>query len=176
MNKQEKQDLVKSLGSTLSSSATVVMINFAGLSVSMQQDLKKQLKEVGATMIVVKNTLIKRAGEVAKIDKETLTDEILSGQTALIVTNADPVAPIQVLGKFIKENKVPEFKVGVVEGSFQDNASLRKLSTLPNKDALLSQVLGTLMSPLSGLVATLNGNTQKLLYILDQKSKEKAGD
>lgn len=170
MNKQDKQELVKSLGSTLSSSTTVVMINFAGLSVSMQQTLKKELKQVGADMIVVKNTLIKKAGEIAKIDRQVLSNEILSGQTALIVSSDDAIAPIQILGKFIKENKVPEFKVGVVEGSFQDNASLQKLSTLPGKDALLGQVLGTLMSPLSGLVATLNENTQKLLYVLKEAS------
>ena len=127
-------------------------------------------------MIVVKNTLIKKAGGLAKIDEKALSDEILSGQTALVVSSTDPVAPIAILGKFIKENKVPEFKVGVVDGNFRDAVSLQKLSTLPGKDELLGQVLGTLMSPMSGLVATLNGNTQKLLYILDQKSKQKAGD
>ena len=176
MNKQEKIDLVKSLGSTLKEASSVVLVNFAGLSVSSQQALKKQLKEVDADMVVVKNTLIKLAAKDANLDEKTVSDEVLTGQTALVVSKNDPIAAIQVLGKFIKENNVPEFKVGIVEGSFQDAQGLSKLSTLPGKDALLGQVLGSLMSPSYGLVGVLQGNLQKLVYIIDQKSKQKVGD
>lgn len=174
MKKQDKIELVKSLGSTLSSSASVVMVNFEGLSVSLQQKLKKELKAVDADMVVVKNTLIKRAGTDAGIDESVLTDEVLSGQTALILTSSDPVAPIQVLGKFIKENQVPRFKVGVVEGNFQDSATLEKLSTLLGKDALLGLVLGSLMAPMTGLIGTLSGNMQKLLYLLQNANPDKS--
>ena len=122
-------------------------------------------------MIVVKNTLLKRAIESAKIEPKMATDEILSGQTAIVIANEDPVAPIQILGKFAKEMELPKFKVGVVEGTFEDNESLLKLSTLPGRDALLGQVLGALVASEYGLVGTLNGNMQKLVYILDQKAK-----
>jgi ribosomal protein L10 len=71
---------------------------------------------------------------------------------------------------------IPKFKVGVVDGSFQDEVSLAKLATLPGRDALLSQVLGTLMGLEYGLVGTLNGNLQKLIYILDQASKKSGGE
>lgn len=171
LKKQEKIDLVKSLGSSLKDASSVVLVNFAGLSVSAQQDLKKQLKAVGADIVVVKNTLIKLAAKDAGIDEKTTADDVLVGQTALVISKDDPIAAIQILGKFIKENEVPQFKVGVVEGSFQDADSLSKLSTLPGKDALLGQVLGSLMSPSYGLVGVLQGNLQKLVYILDQKSK-----
>ena len=129
-------------------------------------------------MVVVKNTLLKRAGEVAGMDKELLADSILTGQTALIISSADPIAPIQILGKFAKEFvseaglPIPKFKVGVVEGSFQDESALAKLSTLPGRDALLGQLLGTLMGSQYGLVGTLNANLQKLVNILDQASKK----
>lgn len=171
LKKQEKIDLVKSLGSSLKDASSVVLVNFAGLSVSAQQDLKKQLKAVGADIVVVKNTLIKLAAKDAGIDEKTTADDVLVGQTALVISKDDPIVAIQILGKFIKENEVPQFKVGVVEGSFQDADSLSKLSTLPGKDALLGQVLGSLMSPSYGLVGVLQGNLQKLVYILDQKSK-----
>lgn len=170
MLKQAKVQLVTDLTPRLKNSTCVVLVNFAGLSVSLQQKLKSELKANGAEMIVVKNTLIKRAGIEAKLDEKALTDEVLSGQTALIITEGDAVAPIQVLGKFTKLNQVPQFKVGIVEGSFQDAASLNKLSSLPNKDVLLSQVLGSLMSPAYGLVGVLQGNLQKLIYIIDQRS------
>jgi len=166
MNKQNKSDLIKGLAPELKKATSIVFVNFAGLSVGLQQKLKLQLKAIGSDMTVVKNTLIKLAGKEAGLSDEVLTDEVLSGQTALIMTEGDAVAPIQTLGRFVKENQVPQFKVGVIEGAFQNKEALLKISTLPTKEVLYSQVVGSLMSPMYGLVGTLNGNMQKLLYIL----------
>jgi large subunit ribosomal protein L10 len=178
MKKLEKIEFVKKLQEELKGAKSVVLVNYAGLGVKAQQELKKRLSEVGGKMVVVKNTLLGRAGEAAGIDKELLTDSILTGQTALVISSEDPIAPIQVLGKFAKEftseagNPIPKFKVGMVEGSFQDESALAKLSTLPGRDALLGQLLGTLMGSEYGLVGTLNANLQKLVNILDQASKK----
>jgi len=171
MKKLEKTFLVENLTQELKSAKSIVLINYTGMSVKIQQAFKKQLKEVGADMLVVKNTLLKIAGENAGIDKQTLADDILSGQTALIIASEDAIAPINVLGKFIKENEVPDFKVGIVEGTFQDKETLIALSNLPGRDALMGQVLGSLMSGVYQLVGTLNSNLQNLYYILDNKSK-----
>ncbi|MDP3917878.1 MAG: 50S ribosomal protein L10 [Candidatus Woesebacteria bacterium] len=170
MNKQNKKDLVVKLTPKLKASKSIVFVNFAGLSVSLQQKLKLELKAIGSDMTVVKNTLIKRAGKEAKINDAVLTDEVLSGQTALILSESDAIAPIQVIGKFAKENMVPQFKVGIVEGNLQDKDALIKISTLPTKDVLYSQLIGSLMSPMYGLVGTLNGNMQKLLFVLKEVS------
>jgi large subunit ribosomal protein L10 len=170
MLKAEKITLVDNLVAELKDAKSLVLINYTGLNVKAQQDLKKRLKEVGGRMVVVKNTLLKRAFASAKIDDEMATDEILSGQTALVIADEDPIAPIQVLGRFAKEQELPKFKVGIVEGTFQDSESLAKLSTLPGRDALLGQVLGALILPEYGLVGVLQGNLQKLVYILKQKA------
>ncbi len=148
-----------------------MLVNYTGLNVKAQQDLKRRLKEAGGRMVVVKNTLLKRAIENAGLDKETSTDEILSGQTAIVLAYDDPIAPIQALGKFAKEFELPKFKVGIVEGSFQNADALNKLSILPGRDALLGQVLGSLVSNLYGLVGTLQNPLQTLVYTLDQKAK-----
>lgn len=171
MNKQNKTDLIKSLAPELKKATSIVFVNFAGLSVGLQQKLKQELKAVGSDMTVVKNTLIKLAGKEAGLTEDVLTDEVLSGQTALIMTEGDAVAPIQVLGKFVKENQVPQFKVGVIEGAFQGKEALLKISTLPTKEVLYSQVVGSLMSPMYNIVGVLSGNLQKLVYILDQKAR-----
>lgn len=168
MKKAEKVLFTDNLTAELKVAKSFVLINYTGLTVASQQELKKRLKEVGAKMIVVKNTLLKRASVAAKIDKELLTDEVLSGQTALIISEGDPISFIQVLGKFAKEFSVPRMKVGVVDGIFQDYETLAKLSALPGKSALLGQLLGTLMSPAGGLVGTLNENLEKFLYILKE--------
>lgn len=170
MNKQNKKDLVVKLTPRLKSASSIVFVNYTGLSVGLQQKLKLQLKAIGSDMTVVKNTLIKIAGKEAGLNEDILTDEVLSGQTALILTEGDAVAPIQILGKFVKENQVPQFKVGIIEGAFQNKEALVKISTLPTKDVLFSQVVGSLMSPMYGLVGTLNGNMQKLVYILKEVS------
>ncbi|MEK7061457.1 MAG: 50S ribosomal protein L10 [Patescibacteria group bacterium] len=170
MKKAEKVLFTDNLTAELKSAKSFVLINYTGLSVSSQQELKKRLKEVCAKMLVVKNTLLKRASETAKIDKKILTDEVLSGQTALVISSGDPISFIQVLGKFAKEFSVPQMKVGIVDGLFQDNATLVKLATLPGRNALLSQLLGSLMSSSYGLVGTLNGNLQKLVYVLHAKA------
>jgi len=170
MLKTQKVTLVDNLIEELKDAKSLVLVNYTGLNVKSQQELKKRLKEVGSRMVVIKNTLLKRAIESAKIDNKVATDEILSGQTALVIADEDPIAPIQILGKFAKENELPKFKVGVVDGSFQDSESLTKLSALPGRDVLLGQVLGALMSPQYGLVGTLQGNIQKLLFVLKQKA------
>jgi large subunit ribosomal protein L10 len=172
MKKAEKVFFVDNLTEEIKSAKSLVLINFAGMSVKAQQDLKTRLKEAGAKMIVVKNTLLKRAGEAAKVDAGILEDSVLTGQTALIVSEKDPIAPIQVLGTFAKEYEVPQLKVGIVEGMFQDSMSLTKISTLPGKDALLGQLLSVLASPSSGLVGVLSGNMQGLVYILKKKGGE----
>jgi large subunit ribosomal protein L10 len=170
MLKAEKVTLVDNLIAELKDAKSLVLINYTGLNVKAQQELKKRLKEAGGRMIVVKNTLLKRAFTAAKIDDKMATDEILSGQTAIVLADEDPLAPIQALGKFAKERELPKFKVGIVEGVFQDSESLAKLSTLPGRDVLLGQLLGVLISPQYGLVGTLQGNLQKLVYVLKAKA------
>ena len=170
MKKLQKIEFVENLSNELKEAKSVVLVNYTGLNVKAQQDLKGRLKEVGGRMIVAKNTLLKRAGEMAKIDNGVMEDSVLQGQTALIIGNEDPIAPIQILGKFAKENELPKFKVGVIDGTFQDEAALTKLSTLPGRDALLGQLLGTLMGVEFGLVGTLQGNLNKLVYTLKQAS------
>ncbi len=170
MLKKDKITFVDSLVPHLKEAKSVVLVNYAGLDVKAQQDLKTKLKEVNGEFVVVKNTLLKRAGESAKIDSQILTDTVLYGQTALLIANGDSIAPIQVLGKFALEFDIPKFKVGVIDGKFFDSLSLSQLSALPSRDVLLGQLLGSLISPMYGLVGTLSGNMQKLIYVLKVKA------
>ena len=170
MKKQEKVFFVENLTEELKSAQSIILVNYAGLGVKSQQELKRRLVEVGAKLIVVKNTLLKRAGETAKIDPQVLSDSVLTVQTAIILASKDAIEPLTVLGNFAKEFTVPTMKVGIIDGSFQDNPTLIHLSNLPFKDVLLTQLLGILKSPSYGLVSTLNANTQKLLFVLKSKA------
>ena len=174
MKKTEKSFFVQNLTEELNSANTLVLVDYSGLSVKMQQDLKKRLAEISSKLLVVKNSLFKLAGEKAGLPQETLTDTVLSGPTALVVTEEDPIAPLQVLAKFAKEFGILNLKAGVIEKDFQDKDSLTTLSKLSSKNVLLEQVVSAIGSPLFGLVGTLQGNTQKLISILDQAAKKES--
>ena len=175
MKKGEKSFFVANLAEELKTAKSTILINFSGMGVKTQQELKKRLSEVNARMMVVKNTLFKLAGKEAKIPKETLTDSVLAGQTALILADEDPISPLQILAKFTKEFEVPQLKVGIVEGYFQDKEALVALSKLPGKEALVAQAVGTIGGPIYSLMDTLQGNLQKLVFVLNQ-AKLKGGE
>lgn len=175
MKKAEKPFFVENLAEELKSAESVILVDYSGLSVKMQQELKRRLTEVGAKMLVVKNTLFKLAGKAAKVPAETLTDTILTGQTALVLSEEDPISSLHVLGKFAVEFEVPQLKVGIIEGSFQDKGTLTTLSKLPGKEALVAQVVGTIGAPMYSLVGTLEANMQKLVLVLEQ-AKQKGGE
>lgn len=170
-NRVKKEKEVEALERKLKETQSIVLIDFSGMDVKLQQELKSRLTEVGASMNVVKNTLLKLAGKKAKLPEETLKDAVLTGQTAAIISGDDAVSPIQVLGKFIDEFELPTLKVGVVEGTFTDKDGLLTLSKLPGKDVLLGQVVGGIASPMYGMVGVLNANMQKLVYTLSQAAK-----
>jgi len=171
MKRSEKPFFVDNLTEELKSATSVVLVDYTGLTVKMQQDLKRALKEVGAKMFVAKNTLYRLAADKAKLPEGAFTDTVLTGPTAFILTEEDPIAPLQVIHKFTVEREIPQFKIGVVEGSFQDKDALSTLAKLPGKEALMSQAVGTIAAPMYGLVGVLQGNLQKLVYILTESSK-----
>ena len=171
MKRLEKSLFVENLAQELKNATCVVLVDYTGLSVKMQQELKVRLTDVKANMLVVKNTLLKLAGKNAKIPEETLEDTILSGPTAIIISEADPIAPLQILAKFAKEKEILNFKVGIIEGKFQDKETLTKLALLPSKEILYGQLIGSMSSPMYGIISTLQGNLQKLIWILNEKSK-----
>ena len=174
MKRAEKELFVQNLTAELKSASTIVLVDYTGLTVKAQQELKKRLRDVGAKLAIVKNTLFRLAGTNAKVSQDTLTDTVLTGPTALVITKDDPIAPIQILGKFAQEFELPQLKVGVVEGKFQDKESLLILSKLPSKEILLGQAVGTIASPLYGIVGVLQGNLKKLVFILNEYSKSEA--
>ena len=171
MKKSEKPFFVENLTEEIKSASSVILLNYEGLNVSLQQELKKSLREINAKMFVTKNTLFKLAAESAKVDSGALSDTVLTGPTAFVITEDDPIAPLQILHKFAADNNVPQFKVGLIEGIFQDKETLEKLAQLPGKDILYAQTVAAIAGPMYGIVGTLQANLQKLVYILNAKAK-----
>ncbi len=172
MKKTEKATVIADLAEKLSKSSSSIFVDFTKMNVPIAEALKADLKKSNARMLVAKNTLIRIAATQANLPKEASQDSILSGQTAVIYTNDDSVAPIQALGNFLKKSEIPQPKAGVIDGVFYDKAQLIAISKLPGKKDLYAQAIGSMLSPVYGLVGTLNGNLQKLVMILQAKAAQ----
>ncbi len=170
MKKQEKSVFVKKLTAKLKSAKSISLVDFAGMGVKSQQELKKKLKEAKGGMFVAKNTLIRIAGKEANLPEELLGDTILKGQTAVVVGDEDPISPIQILGKFLETNDTAKMKAGVVEGQFQNKEGLIALSKLPSKEILVGQALGAIAGPMYSLINTLEAKMREIIVILNTKA------
>jgi len=172
MKKSEKPYFVENLAEELKSATGYILVDYSGLTVKMQQDLKKRLREVGGEMTIVKNSLFKLSAKNTKAPSDITSDTVLSGPTALIMTEKDPISVLQILSKFAKETEIMQFKVGIIEGEFRDKDSLVKLASLPGKAILQMQLLGAIQAPSYSLIGVLQGNLQKLIYVITEyKSK-----
>ena len=95
------------------------------------------------------------------------------GSIAIAVSENDPVAPAKLLSTFIKENKILSIKAGYVDGKVMTAAEVEKLAALPSKEELVAKMLGSLNSPIAGLVNVLNGNVRGLVVALNAIKEQK---
>lgn len=171
MKRAEKPFFVEDLAAQIKDAKSTILVNYQGLAIKQLSDLRSRIAEAGGKMLVAKNTLIKLALEEAGV-KDDQVNEYLTGPSAVILSQEDEIAPLQALGKFITENDLPELKFGIFNASILDKARLLALSKLPGRDTLLGQVVGTVSSPIYGLVGTLQGNLAKLVYVLNAKASQ----
>lgn len=148
-----KQPIVQAIADDVKDAASVVLVDYRGLTVAQDTELRKQLREAGIVYKVCKNTMMKRAFEGTEF---AALDEHLEGPSAIAVSKDDATAPARILCKFAKDAKALELKAGVVEGTFYDNAGLTELSKIPSREELLSKLLGSLQSPITNLARVLN--------------------
>jgi len=172
ITKEQKVKTVADLKDKLSRASGMVLANYHGLSVSQIQELKKSLKESDAEFVISKNTLISRAAEEAK---KEIPGEQLEGPTAILFAFGDALASIKKLADFIKQYQLPEIKIGDLEGRVISKDEVLSLAKIPSKQELYAKVVGSLNSPIYGLVTALSGNFRNLVYVLKQVENSKGG-
>ena len=156
---------VEQLTELLKGSVSGVIVDYKGITVDEDTQLRKELREAGVKYFVEKNTMLKRAFNNIGIEG---FDEVLNGTTAIALSADDQTAPARILGKFAEkdENKF-NLKAGFVEGVVYDAAGVQKLSKIPSKDVLLAQLVGSLQGPIQKLAATLQA-------LADKKNEDEA--
>jgi large subunit ribosomal protein L10 len=171
LNREEKQQAVTQLSDKLKDVSLVVATDYRGLTVEEITQLRNELRSVSSEYKVVKNTLLKRATEGTPIEP---LHEHLTGPTAILVSPEDPVGPLKVLVKHLKNYSALSIKGGVLEGKALSADETKELSTLPGRQELLSKVLSLCVSPHVGLLNTLNGIAQKFVRVLHAIEQKKA--
>ena len=148
-----KQPIVDEISGVINGAQSVVVVDYRGLTVAEDTQLRKQLREAGVSYKVYKNTLVSRAVEGTEF--ESLRD-VLEGPSAFAVSTTDATAPARILAKFAKTAKALEIKAGVVEGTYYDADGMKAIAAVPSREELLSKLLGSLQSPITNLARVLN--------------------
>ena len=145
---ESKKAVVESLTGKIQEASSVVFVDYKGITVAQDTELRKQFREAGVEYSVVKNTLTNFATKNAGYD----FSEILNGTTAMAST------PARIVCEFAKKNKLKTLTIkgGVVEGSVLSADQLNGFGELPSKNALVAQVLGTFLAPISSLACVID--------------------
>lgn len=147
-----KQPIVDEIKGLVDGAAGLVVVDYCGLTVEQDTQLRRQLREAGVTYKVYKNTLVRRAVEGTEF--EGITDQ-LEGPNAFAVSRDDATAPARILAKFAKNAPTLELKCGVVEGTLYDQAGIQALSMIPSREELLSKFLGSIQSPITNFARVI---------------------
>ena len=153
-----KQPIVDEISETIKGAQSLVVVDYRGLTVAEDTQLRKKLREAGVSYKVYKNTLVNRA--IAGTEFESLKD-VLEGPNAFAVSADDATAPARVLAEFAKTAPNLEIKAGVVEGTFYDADGMKAISSIPSREVFLSKLLGSLQSPITNLARVLNQIAEK---------------
>lgn len=174
VGKVYRATLVTRIKDELKNSKSTFLLSYSALSASQLNVFRKDLKKIGATVYVSKNRIAEIALKEFKQDKLAGTIE---RQTAFVWTNAgsDSVEVSKLLVKFLKDFKGLAVHGGLIEGEFLGKDDVKRLSDLPSREVLLTQLLQTMISPVTRLQSALNSKTHDLLSILEQLKEKKGG-
>jgi len=153
-----KQPVVQSIVDDITGASSVMIVNYRGITVEQDTELRKQLREAGIIYKVCKNTMMKRAFEGTDFAQ---LDDVLEGPNAIAISKDDATAPARIICKFAKDAKVLEVKGAVVEGTLYDEAGCATLSQIPSREVLLGKLLGSIQSPITNLARVLNQIAEK---------------
>jgi large subunit ribosomal protein L10 len=171
-NRQKKMDIVIKLNEKIGRAKAIVFTNYQGLTHKQLEKLKKTIKPFNAEYVVAKNSLVLRALEENKIKVEDLKE--FEGPTGTLLIYEDFIGPLKELAKLVKELGIPSVKFGVMESKNLTGEQVMKLSALPARETLLTQIAIGLKSPLFGLHRALSWNLQKLIMTLKAVETKKA--
>ena len=153
MNRDEKAAVIEEVAGEINSAQAVFAVDYRGITVAQVKDLRVRLQDSDTQLRVVKNSLTERAADRAGAPE---LKPLLVGPTALAFVRGDAALAAKVLSDVSRALRILDFKGGLMEGAVLTAEELQSIARLPSRDVLHAQLVGTIASPLSGLVRTLN--------------------
>lgn len=166
----EKATTVADITARLRASSTAVLADYRGMTVGQMRELRSKLRGGGIEMVVVKNTLARRAAKAAGY--EPLSAELV-GPVAMLFAVDDVSAPARILNEYIRANRKMVIKAGLLEGQVIKADAVTELADLPSREVLLSRLLGAMQAPLGNLASVLQAPIVKLARTLDAVCSQK---
>ena len=161
-NLEMKKTVVAGIKEKFEKAQTVVLVDYRGLTVAEDTELRNQLRKAGVEYAVLKNTMISRAIEGMNVDEMHAS---LEGPTAVAFGYEDMIAPAKILSEFAKKSKKLTIKCGVCDGAYLNAEGVEALASLPSKEVLIAKIMGSMMSAVS-----------KFVYCVEAIRKQKAGE
>ena len=156
ITREKKESLVADLAAKLAGAKSVVFTDYRGLTVEEIDEVRNQLRKQGIEFKVIKNTLFKLAAKQAGIEIST---DVTSGHpVAIAFAGTDEVAPAKITYTYSKKNEKFAIVGGILEGKEISDIMVKSLASLPSREELYAKIVGSLASPLSGMVNVLSGN------------------
>ena len=156
---QMKSQVVAEIVEKLQKSSSTIVVDYKGLTVEEVTELRKKMREAGVEYKVYKNTLVRRAAKEVGI--EEFNNELLVGTNAIAFGYDDPIAPARVIKEFMEAHPKMQLKMGVVEGTFYNEAQIVEFANIPPRVVLLAKLLGSLKAPMSNFVYLLDALVKK---------------
>ena len=153
-----KQPIVEEIAAEIKDAQSVVLVDYRGLTVAQDTELRKVLREAGVTYKVYKNTMMNFAFKGT--DCEGLAP-YLEGPSAVAISNTDATAPARILAEFAKKASKLEIKAGIVEGTVFDAAGMTSIASIPTREVLISRLLGSMKSPITNFARVMNQLAEK---------------
>ncbi len=155
---EQKKAIVETLAEQMKGAASIVLVNYQGITVEDDTKLRSELRKENVEYKVIKNTLISRACDIAGLEG---VNDVLNGMTAIAICKDDQIAAARVLGKYAKNHDNFVLKAGFIDGKLTGAEDLKALAELPSKEVLIATVLGTLNAPITALAVALQAIADK---------------
>lgn len=171
LSKLAKKELVKDLVKKISVSKEQIIVGYQGLTVSDLQELRKNLRKAGITFKIVKNTLLQRILDEAKVSG--INAIALKKPTALVI-GGDEVTPAKLIMDFAKKHKNLEILTGAIDYQAVESSQLKALASLPNREEMLGITVGTMAAPITSFLRVLSGNNRALVQVIKAIAESKS--
>lgn len=171
ITRERKQELVESYVESLNASQAVMLTNYRGVTVQQIQKLRRQVREEGVGVQVVKNSLLKLALQEAGMP---VPEQLLEGPTAIVYLGEDVAAASKAFLDATKDLEAFSVKGAILEGQVLDAEAAKKLRDLPTRAVVLAQLLGVIQAPASELLRVLEAPAGELYRTIQAPLREVA--